>query len=67
MHAGMRCAMNQRKELEYLCRYITRPGIANKRLTFNGAGQVKGILSGWHSTSHYVTVGIPAMPGCIGS
>lgn len=25
LHAGVRCAMNQRKELEHLCRYITRP------------------------------------------
>ena len=32
--------MNQRNELEYLCRYITRPAIANERLTRNGAGQV---------------------------
>lgn len=27
--------MNQRKELEHLCRYITRPAIANERLTLN--------------------------------
>lgn len=32
--------MNQRKELEHLCRYITRPAIANERLTLNDAGQV---------------------------
>jgi len=40
LHAGVRCAMNQRKELEHLCRYITRPAIANERLTRNDAGQV---------------------------
>ena len=40
LHAGVRCAMNQRKELEHLCRYITRPAIANERLTLNDAGQV---------------------------
>ena len=40
LHAGVRCAMNQRKELEQLCRYITRPAIANERLTRNSAGQV---------------------------
>ena len=25
LHAEVRCAMNQRKKLEQLCRYITRP------------------------------------------
>ncbi len=40
LHAGVRCAMNQRKELEHLCRYITRPAITNERLTRNAAGQV---------------------------
>jgi hypothetical protein len=30
----------QRKELERLCRYITRPAIANERLKRNGAGDV---------------------------
>jgi hypothetical protein len=29
-----------RKKLEHLCRYITRPAIANERLTLNRAGQV---------------------------
>jgi hypothetical protein len=40
LHTGVRCAMNQRKELEHLCRYITRPAIANERLARNAAGQV---------------------------
>jgi len=40
LHAGVRCAMNQRKELKHLCRYITRPAIANERLALNSAGQV---------------------------
>ena len=30
----------KRKELERLCRYITRPAIANERLKRNQAGQV---------------------------
>ena len=30
----------KRKELERLCRYITRPAIANERLKRNPAGQV---------------------------
>ena len=40
LHAGVRCAAHQRKELERLCRYITRPAIANQRLKRNRAGQV---------------------------
>jgi hypothetical protein len=40
LHAQVRCAMNQRKKLEQLCRYITRPAIANERLKLNSAGDV---------------------------
>ena len=36
----MRWRADQRKELEHLCRYITRPAIANERLKRNRAGQV---------------------------
>jgi hypothetical protein len=39
-HAEVRCAAHQRKKLEHLCRYITRPAVANERLTLNRAGQV---------------------------
>ena len=38
LHAGVRCAMNQRHKLEQLCRYIARPAIANECLKLNGAG-----------------------------
>ena len=40
LHAEVRCAMNQRHKLERLCRYITRPALANDRLTLNSAGDV---------------------------
>ncbi|MDP1951946.1 MAG: transposase [Nitrosomonas sp.] len=40
LHAGVRCAMNQRDKLERLCRYITRPAIADERLARNQDGQV---------------------------
>ena len=36
----MRWRADQRKELEQLCRYITRPAIANERLKRNRTGQV---------------------------
>ena len=41
LHAEVRCAMNQRHKLEQLCRYITRPAIANERLQLNRAGDVE--------------------------
>jgi putative transposase len=55
LHAEVCCAAHQRKKLgsqgqglallgaprtQHLCRYITRPAIANERLTLNRAGQV---------------------------
>ena len=40
LHAGVRCAAEQRQALEHLCRYLTRPAIANERLSVNRAGQV---------------------------
>ena len=40
LHAGVRCDAEQRQALEHLCRYITRPAIANERLSVNHAGQV---------------------------
>ena len=39
LHAAVRCGADQRKALEQLCRYITRPAIANERLQRNRAGQ----------------------------
>ena len=40
LHAAVRCGAHQRQELERLCRYITRPAIANERLKRNRAGDV---------------------------
>jgi Transposase zinc-binding domain/Putative transposase len=36
LHAGVRCAADQRKTLERLCGYITRPALANERVRCNG-------------------------------
>ena len=38
--AALRCAANDRQALEQLCRYITRPALANERVQTNAAGQV---------------------------
>ena len=40
LHAAVSWRADQRQELEQLCRYITRPAIANERLKRNRAGQV---------------------------
>ena len=40
LHAATRCEANQRDKLEKLCRYITRPAIANERLSMNEREQV---------------------------
>ena len=40
LHAAVRCGADNRQTLEQLCRYITRPALANKRVQTNAAGQV---------------------------
>ncbi len=41
LHAALRCGAGQRKTLERLCRYITRPALANDRVQINGSGLVE--------------------------
>jgi len=40
LHAAVRCGADDRQALELLCRYITRPALANERVQTNAAGQV---------------------------
>ena len=40
LHAATVCESNQRSKLERLCRYITRPPIATKRLSVDRRGRV---------------------------
>ncbi len=40
LHAGVACTSNQRKKLERICRYITRPAIAEQRLSLASNGNV---------------------------
>ncbi len=56
LHAAVRIGAHQRKRLERLCRYITRPAIANERLGCNGKGQVVlQLKSSWRDgTTHIV-------------
>jgi hypothetical protein len=39
--AGVRRGAGQRKTLERLCSYITRPALANDRVQMNASGQVE--------------------------
>ena len=54
LHAGVRCGEHERVRLERLCRYITRPAIANERPGCNGKGEgVLQLKSPWRvGTTH---------------
>ena len=56
LHAAVRCAADERKALEQLCRYITRPALAKERVQCNAAGQVVlKLKTPWHDgTTHLV-------------
>lgn len=47
LHAGVSCQAGQRKKLERLCRYITRPAISEQRLSIAGNGNV--VYADWAS------------------
>jgi hypothetical protein len=56
LHAAAGCAADERKSLEQLCRYITRPALAEERVSCNAAGQVVlKLKTPWHDgTTHLV-------------
>jgi hypothetical protein len=56
LHAAVRCAADERQALEQLCRYITRPALANERVQTNAAGQVVlKLKTAWRDgTTHLV-------------
>ncbi|MFO1112273.1 MAG: transposase [Bradyrhizobium sp.] len=41
LHAAVRVEARDRKRLEQLCRYITRPALSDERVLLNAAGQVE--------------------------
>jgi len=41
LHAAVRVEAHERKRLEQLCHYITRPALADERVQLNDAGQVE--------------------------
>ena len=56
LHAAVRCAADERQALEQLCRYMTRPALANVRVQTNAAGQVVlKLKTAWRDgTTHLV-------------
>jgi hypothetical protein len=70
LHAEVCCAAHERHKLEHLCRYITRPAIANERLTLNRAGDVVLQLTAPRGyDGRIVSIGplTPTTPGCWGA
>jgi hypothetical protein len=56
LHAAVRVQANDRKRLEQLCRYITRPALSDERVQLNGAGHVElKLKTPWRDgTTHLV-------------
>ena len=40
-HASVRVEAHDRKRLEQLCRYITRPALSDERVRLNAAGRMR--------------------------
>ena len=56
LHAAVRVEAHERKRLERLCRYITRPALSDERIQVNAAGQVQlELKTPWRDgTTHLV-------------
>jgi hypothetical protein len=56
LHAAVRVEAHDRKRLEQLCRYITRPALSDQRVQLNDAGQVElKLKTPWRDgTTHLV-------------
>jgi hypothetical protein len=56
LHAAVRVEAHDRKRLEQLCRYITRPALSDQRVQLNAAGQVElKLKTPWRDgTTHLV-------------
>lgn len=56
LHAAVRVEVHDRKRLEQLCRYITRPALSDERVQLNAAGQVElKLKTAWRDgTTHLV-------------
>ena len=58
LHAAVRCGADDRQALEQLCRYITRPALANERVQCNAAGQVVlKLKTAWRDGTTHIVMG----------
>ena len=56
LHAGVATKTRERKKLERLCRYISRPAVSEKRLALTSRGMVRYELKTpyWDGTTHVI-------------
>ncbi len=73
LHAGVAAKADQRDKLERLCRYVTRPAIAEQRLSLTNQGKVRYELKTPYrdGTTHIIFEPVdfslnwpPSMTGC---
>jgi hypothetical protein len=63
LHAAVRCAADDRRVLVQLCRYITRPALANERVQTNAAGQVVlKLKTAWRNGTTHLVMLSPRRP-----
>ena len=71
LHAAVRSGADDQQALKQLCRYITRPALADKRVQTNAAGQVvrqgQDSLARRHHAPGHVPVGVHVAAGRIGT
>ncbi len=65
LHAAVRVEAHDRKRLEQLCRYITRPALSDERVQLNAAGQVElKLQTPWRDgTTHLVMSPLESVQG----
>ncbi|MCQ6627840.1 transposase, partial [Escherichia coli] len=54
LHAGVAARADERKKLERLCRYISRPAVSEKRLSLTRGGNVRYQLKTPRRTAPHV-------------
>ena len=64
LHAAVQVAAHDRKRLEQLCRYITRPALSDERVQLNTAGQVVRISAHRGRSGYIHTRCLRASPAC---
>ena len=69
LYAAVRCGAGQRETLERLCRFITRPALANDRVQINSAGrraEAQDPVARRYDPSGDVALGVQVATGGVG-